>query len=95
MRRQESQDADAFKPVRKRKIALLRSMSRSSDAIAALVELLDSSPTDAEAWAELSDLYLTQSLYSQAIYCLEEVLLITPNAWNVRTHQHSLFLKYP
>ena len=58
-------------------------MSRPADAIAALVELLDASPTDAEAWAELSDLYATQNMYAQAIYSLEEVLLITPNAWSV------------
>jgi ER membrane protein complex subunit 2 len=47
------------------------------------VELLDLTPTDAEAWAELSDLYFTQQAYSQAIFALEEVLLITPNAWNI------------
>jgi ER membrane protein complex subunit 2 len=41
------------------------------------------SPTDAEAWAELSDLYVSQGMYPQAIFALEEVLLITPNAWNV------------
>lgn len=58
-------------------------MSRPVEAITALVELLDSSPTDAEAWAELSDLYQSQGLHQQAIFCLEEVLLITPNAWNV------------
>ena len=64
-------------------IALLRSLSRPDDAIAALVRLLDSSPTDAEAWSELSELYLRQGLYGQAIFSLEEVLLITPFAWNV------------
>ena len=74
---------DYTKPIRKRRIALLRSMSRTADAIAALVELLDASPTDAEAWAELSDLYATQNMYAQAIYSLEEVLLIMPNAWSV------------
>lgn len=58
-------------------------MSRLSEAITALVELLDASPTDAEAWAELSDLYFTQNLFQQAIFSLEEVLLIVPNAWNV------------
>lgn len=47
------------------------------------MQLLDNSPTDAEAWSELSDLYLQQGLYAQAIFSLEEVLLITPNAWNV------------
>ncbi|KAK5142563.1 hypothetical protein LTR04_002185 [Oleoguttula sp. CCFEE 6159] len=70
-------------PIRKRRIALLRSMGRPADATVALVGLVDTSPTDAEAWSELADLYLTQSAYTQAVYCLEEVLLITPNAWNM------------
>lgn len=69
--------------IRKRRAALLRSMGKTSDAIAALTNLLDTTPTDAEAWSELGDLYLTQGLYDQAIYCLEEVLLVTPNAWNM------------
>ncbi|KAI9842137.1 MAG: hypothetical protein M1838_003256 [Thelocarpon superellum] len=70
-------------PIAKRRVALLRSMSRTSDAIGALVELLDASPTDAESWSELSDLYFTEGLYPQAIFSLEEVLLIMPNAWNI------------
>ena len=41
------------------------------------------SPTDPEAWAELADLYLSQGLYSQAVFALEEVLVLQPNAWNV------------
>lgn len=69
----------------KRRIALLRSLNKPTEAIAALNEFLDSSPTDAEAWAELSDLYLSQGMYQQAIFALEEVLLITPYAWNVST----------
>jgi tetratricopeptide (TPR) repeat protein len=68
----------------KRRIALLRSMSRLSDAVSALTELVGAIPTDAEAWCELADLYQSQGMSSQAIFCLEEVLLITPNAWNVR-----------
>ena len=71
-------------PVAKRRIALLRSLSRPIEAIDALTELLESSPTDIEAWTELSDLYLSQNLFPQAIFCLEEVLLVAPNAWNVR-----------
>lgn len=70
-------------PVAKRRIALLKTLSRSSEAISALVQLLAMSPIDAEAWAELSDIYLIENLYQQAIFCLEEVLLITPNAWNI------------
>jgi ER membrane protein complex subunit 2 len=76
--------ANSLQPIRKRKAALLRSMSRLPEAVSTLVDLLDFSPTDGEAWAELSDLYFVQGLYPQAIYSLEEVLLITPNAWNVR-----------
>lgn len=58
-------------------------MGRTSDAIAALVKLLDYSPTDAEGWSELSDLYLSQGLFAQAIYALEEVLVLQANSWNV------------
>ena len=67
----------------KRRIALLRSLGKTNGAIDALVELLDASPTDIEAWSELADLYLSQGFFSQAEYCLEEILLVAPNAWNV------------
>jgi len=77
-------------PVAKRRIALLRSMSRPADATAALVQLLDASPTDVEAWSELSDLYMTQNMYPQAIFSLEEVLLVTPNAWNIHARMGEL-----
>ncbi|KAI1631047.1 tetratricopeptide [Biscogniauxia mediterranea] len=70
-------------PIAKRRIALLRSMGRIADAIAALISLLDASPTDAEAWSELADMYFAQGLYSQAIFALEEVLVLQPNAWNI------------
>ena len=66
-------------------MALLRSLGRTSDAIDALIELLEPSPTDVEAWVELSELYSLEGLQAQAIYCLEEVLLSTPFAWNVST----------
>ncbi|KAL2128983.1 hypothetical protein VTI74DRAFT_8391 [Chaetomium olivicolor] len=76
-------DNDTNIPIAKRRIALLRSMGRVSDAASALVQLLDFSPTDAEAWSELSDFYLSQGLYPQAIYAMEEVLVLAPNAWNI------------
>lgn len=69
--------------IRKRRAALLRSNGKTEDAIKATSNILDSSPTDAEVWAELADLYLTQGAYEQAIFCLEEVMLIMPNAWNM------------
>jgi tetratricopeptide (TPR) repeat protein len=77
-------------PVTKRRIALLRSLGRISEAISALVALLEASPTDIESWAELSDLYLSQGLYPQAVYCVEEILLIAPNAWNIHARMGEL-----
>ncbi|TVY36139.1 TPR repeat protein [Lachnellula subtilissima] len=70
-------------PVSKRRIALLISMNRTTEAITALNNFLDASPTDAEAWSELSDLYVSSGMFPQAIFALEEVLLVTPNAWNI------------
>ena len=64
-------------------VALYKAQGNTMEAIARLVKLLDISPTDAEAWAELADLYLVQGMSSQAIFCLEEVLVIQPTAWNV------------
>ena len=58
-------------------------MGRVADAVTNLVALLDFSPTDAEAWAELADIYVELGMYAQAAYALEEVLVLTPNAWNV------------
>jgi ER membrane protein complex subunit 2 len=58
-------------------------MSKQADAISAMVELLDAFPTSTEAWCELADLYLEQGMCAQAIFSLEEALLITPNSWNV------------
>lgn len=81
-----------WQPVLKRRITLLCGLSRTTDAIDALVELLEASPTDIEAWTELSDLYLSKGLYSQAEFCLEEVLLVAPNAWNVCSHFQVLLI---
>jgi tetratricopeptide (TPR) repeat protein len=69
--------------LQKRRIALLRSMGRTAEATSQLVSLVDVSPTDAEAWAELANIYVQQGLWEQAVFAMEEVLLIMPNAWNV------------
>ncbi|KAH8664293.1 hypothetical protein BX600DRAFT_297208 [Xylariales sp. PMI_506] len=79
-------------PIAKRRAALLRSLGRVSDAATALVSLLDFTPTDAEAWSELSDVYFSQGLYSQAIFALEEVLVLQPNAWNIHARLGELLL---
>ena len=70
-------------PIHKRRIALIRTMGKPQDAILSLVDLLDSFPSDVEAWCELSELYHSQGMGSQAVYCLEEALLAVPNAWNL------------
>lgn len=70
-------------PVLKRRVVVLGTLSRTAEAIDALIQLLEASPTDVESWTELSDLYMSKGLYSQAEFCLEEVLLNAPNAWNV------------
>lgn len=70
--------------IRKRRAALLRSMGKTSEAVTALTNLLDTSPTDVETWAELADLYVELGLFDQAIFSLEEVLLFAPNAWNMQ-----------
>ncbi|KAI0852242.1 TPR-like protein [Daldinia vernicosa] len=77
------QDNPTNIPILKRRVALLRSIGRTPESVSVLISLLDISPTDAEAWAELADLYFSQGLYSQAIFALEEVLILQPNAWNV------------
>jgi tetratricopeptide (TPR) repeat protein len=80
-----------MQPVQKRRIALIKSMGNVTEAITQLTGLLKYSPTDGEAWAELSDLYLSQGMVEQAIFCLEEVLLIQPHAWNVRAQNLRVF----
>lgn len=69
--------------IRKRRVAVLKALGRTPDAINAITLLLQNSPTDTETWAEASELYASQAAWGQAIYCAEEVLLITPNAWSV------------
>lgn len=77
------EDSSVFS-IRKRRAALLRSMGKTSEAVAALTNLLDTSPTDVETWAELADVYVEIGLFDQAIFSLEEVLLFAPNAWNMQ-----------
>ncbi|KAF2112370.1 hypothetical protein BDV96DRAFT_159730 [Lophiotrema nucula] len=76
--------------VRKRRVAVLKSLGRIQDAITALTVLLDYSPTDAESWAELSELYARVGEWSKAIFALEEVLLVYPNAWSAHAQVATL-----
>ncbi|XP_043229154.1 ER membrane protein complex subunit 2-like [Amphibalanus amphitrite] len=73
--------------VRKRKIAILKSLGKTSEAIRELVEYLKKFMSDTEAWMELSDLYISEQDYAKAAYCMEELLLHNP-------HHHLYFQKY-
>lgn len=48
-------------------------------AIQSLNKYLDTYYNDAEAWQELASLYLSQNLYSQAAFALEELILLAPS----------------
>ena len=61
--------------------------------VASLVHYLEFSPTDAEAWSEMADVYFTQGAYAQAIFAMEEVLILAPNAWNVSLCGPQSYLK--
>jgi tetratricopeptide (TPR) repeat protein len=76
--------------IRKRRVAVLKSLGRINDAITAITVLLQNSPTDVEAWAEASELYASQGAWGQAIYCAEEVLLIAPISWTAHAHVATL-----
>ncbi|KAL4933593.1 uncharacterized protein BDV17DRAFT_61126 [Aspergillus undulatus] len=81
-------------PIMKRRIALLQSLCRPADAISALVRLLEATPTDAEAWCELAEIYQSQGMSPQAIFSLEEALLIVPHAWNVHARLGEILYVY-
>ncbi|KAF2733737.1 protein prenylyltransferase [Polyplosphaeria fusca] len=76
--------------VRKRRVAVLKSLGRTSDAITALTMLVESSPTDLEAWAELGEMYAKVGEWARAIWCAEEVLLVMPNSWSAHAHLATL-----
>lgn len=70
--------------IRKRRCALLRSMGQTEQALQALTNLIDTSPTDAESWSELGEFYVELGMYEQAVWSFEEVVLLMPNAWNMQ-----------
>ncbi|CAG8448379.1 426_t:CDS:2 [Funneliformis caledonium] len=71
----------------KRRIAVYKAKGQDGQAIDALTRYLDAVYNDAEAWLELSALYLNYHLYQQAGFCLEELILLQPQ-------NHFYHLKY-
>jgi len=64
--------------VQKRKIALLRTDGEISQAIEELNKFLQANLCDREAWLELADMYLEKLNYQKALFCYEQICLITP-----------------
>lgn len=63
----------------KRRIAAMRAIPGGLvDAFRAIAEYLDIFPADEEAWLELAHMYLEQNRYEQAVFALEELLLLSP-----------------
>lgn len=77
---------------RKRKIAILKSLGKTSEAIKELTEHLKVFMADIEAWQELSELYLLEFDYSRAAFCIEELILHSPH--NHLLHQRYADIKY-
>ncbi|KAK9473616.1 uncharacterized protein V1510DRAFT_414506 [Dipodascopsis tothii] len=66
----------------KRKVQALKS-SGPAAYIGGLRKLLDIFPADAESWAELAQAYRDAGMYAQALYALDEVILLFPSAYNM------------
>lgn len=48
-------------------------------SIERLNKYIESNPTDTEAWLELADMYMRSQDYTNALFCYEEILMITPD----------------
>lgn len=67
----------------KRNAVLSKSKGDIESYVNLLVKLLGVVPTDAEAWAELAEVYASTGNYDKAIAAYEEVILIQPYAYNI------------
>jgi len=76
----------------KRKIAILKSQGKTSEAIKELTDYLNKFMSDQEAWSELCDLYLGEADYPRAAFCAEELILHNPH--NFFVHQRLADIRY-
>ena len=66
----------------KRRVALHKGQKgQRGVAVELLCELLQSAPTDVDAWAELAALYLRQGRFSDAADCYEKLILLSPQSY--------------
>ncbi|KAL5270514.1 hypothetical protein ACHWQZ_G001284 [Mnemiopsis leidyi] len=63
----------------KRKVAILKAQNKISDAVNDLNRYLNTFSCDHESWLELSDIYISNQNYKQALFCVEELLLQYPH----------------
>ena len=61
-------------------LSLCSGRGKLSAAAAALVAYLETFQADADAWAELADVYTALGLYRQAAFCWQELLAAAPGA---------------
>lgn len=64
--------------LRKRKIAILIAVNKIPEAIQESCEYLKDFMNDVEAWIQLSNLYIIEQDYQKAAFCLEELILTSP-----------------
>lgn len=62
----------------KRKVCICKANGEYLQAIELLNKLLETYSSDTTSWLELTELYIAQSDYTSAAFCLEETILLTP-----------------
>ncbi|KAF7277817.1 hypothetical protein GWI33_009233 [Rhynchophorus ferrugineus] len=77
---------------RKRKVAVFKAQGKIVDAIKELTDYLKIFMTDADAWQELSELYIAENDFNKAAFCVEELILHNPH--NHLLHQRYADIKY-
>ncbi|OAF64314.1 TPR repeat protein 35 [Intoshia linei] len=77
---------------RKHQVSYLKSLDKIDEAIELLKKYLEIFMQDAEAWMELSCLYLSVCEYDKAAFCMEELILINPS--NDFYHERYAQIKY-
>ncbi|ODV61626.1 Emc2p ASCRUDRAFT_34214 [Ascoidea rubescens DSM 1968] len=65
-----------------------------SHYITDLTKYLEINSSDSEGWNELSDIYYKLGNYEKAIYCLEEILINFPFAYNIYAKLASIYLSF-
>ena len=71
--------------VMKRMVACKKAMKNKVEAVKYLLSITTNFPGDLETWFELADLYIEFRNFTQAAFCLEEIILIDPT----KSHYHN------